>query len=60
MELINGEYGEIADIAGDAAKMNCKLGSGMMCGLSDFFAEELVKKQVEKYLEGVLGRIDES
>ncbi|MEV1039260.1 hypothetical protein AB0J01_21645 [Streptomyces sp. NPDC050204] len=60
MELINGKYGEIADIAGDAAKMNCKLGGGMMCGLSDFFTEEVVKKQVEKYLEGVLGRIDES
>ncbi|MFG2218388.1 RHS repeat-associated core domain-containing protein [Streptomyces sp. NPDC048685] len=59
-QLINGEYGEIADIAGDAAKMNCKLGGGMMCGLSDFFTEEVVKEQVEKYLEGVLSRIDES
>ncbi|MFF8616009.1 RHS repeat-associated core domain-containing protein [Streptomyces sp. NPDC015350] len=59
-QLINGKYGEVADIAGDAAKMNCKLGGGAMCGLSDFLAEEMVKKQVEKYLKGVLSNIDES
>ncbi|MFE7615722.1 hypothetical protein [Streptomyces sp. NPDC057496] len=59
-QLLNGKYGEVAEIAGDAAKMNCKLGGGKMCGLSDLFVEEMVKRQVENYLKGVLSRIDES